>query len=143
MPATPYVTPESLVAEFGERELIELTDRETPRTNAVVEAVAQRACDRAIAEIDGSLRARYPLPLSSVPSRIPFLALDLARFYLYEIEPPAFVQARFDAARKTLRDLQSGAAVLGIDADGADVTNTPTDLAEFSPGDKVFDRSSA
>lgn len=140
MPATPYVTPQSLVDEFGERELVDLTDRAKPRTNAVDEAVAQRACDRAIAEIDGSLRARYTLPLSSVPERIPYLALDLARYYLYEIEPPTHVQTRFDAARKTLRDLQSGAAVLGIDADGADVTNTPTDLAQFNGGQKVFGR---
>lgn len=143
MPATPYVTPQSLVDEFGERELVELTDRATPRTDAVVEAVAQRACDRAIAEIDAHLRARYTLPLSSVPVLVPYLALDLARYYLYEVEPPTVVQARFDAARKTLRDIQSGAQPLGIDAAGADVTNTPTDLAVFNAGEKVFGRGDA
>ena len=143
MPAMPYVTPQSLIDEFGETELVELTDRATPRTNVVDTAVAQRACDRAIAEVDGFLRARYALPLASVPVLVPYLALDLARYYLYEVEPPTVVQTRFEAARKTLRDLQSGAQPLGIDAAGTDVAATPTDLAEFCAGEKVFGRGDA
>lgn len=138
--STPYVTPQALVSEFGERELIDLTDRATPRAHAVDLAVAQRACDRAIADINGALRARYRLPLSSVPELLPFLALDLARFYLYEGEPPTVVQTRFDEAKKTLRAIQSGAQPLGIDGAGADVADTPLDLPEFHAGDKQFGR---
>jgi len=140
MPAEPYVTPQSLVDEFGETEMVELTDRGDPPTGSVDMAVAQRACDRAIAEIDGFLRARYKLPLSSVPKLLPFLAHDLARFYLHDVEPPTHVQKRYDVALSTLRAIQAGKQPLGVDESGADVADAPSDLAEISPGQKVFAR---
>lgn len=140
MPADLYVTPQSLIDEFGEELLIQLTDRADPPAEAVDTAVAQRACDRAIAEIDGYLRARYRLPLSSMPKLLPFLAHDLARYYLYEVEPPTQVQSRYDEAKKTLRAIQDGKQPLGVDDAGADVTDSPQDLAVMDPGSKVFGR---
>jgi phage gp36-like protein len=140
MSATPYTTPLALIDQFGEPELIELSDLASPRTYAVDLAVLQRACDRANAEVNGNLRARYTLPLASVPELLPYLAADLARYYLYAVGPPTYVQARFDAARKTLRDIQSGAQPLGIDQAGNDVTSTPSDLPDFTGGEKVFAR---
>ena len=145
MPATaPYVTPDALVAAFGEREIVELTDRDTPRAGEVDTAVAQRACDRAIAEINGHLRARYRLPLSAVPELVFHLARDLARYYLYDLtEPPTVVKTRFDLAQKTLLALQRGEQPLGVDALGGDVADAPQDLPEFAVGDKTFGRSSS
>lgn len=140
MPATAYVTVQSLIDEFGEHELVELTDRDTPRSLQVNEEVTQRACDRANAVIDAHLRARYTLPLPSIPAQLPFLGGDLARYYLHERTPDDVVKTRFDAAMKTLRDIQSGLQPLGLDATGADVPATATDLAEFSSGEKVFAR---
>lgn len=140
MSATPYAAPQGLIDQFGEPELIELSDLGTPRTYAVDLAVLQRVCDRANAEVNGFLRARYTLPLASVPELLPYLAADLARYYLYPMEPPTVVQARFDAARKTLREIQSGAQPLGIDQAGNDVTSTPSDLPQFTAGEKVFAR---
>lgn len=140
MPATPYVTPQSLIDTFGEAELVQLTDRADPRAYAVDTEVAQRACDRAIAEIDGHLRARYRLPLSAVPALLPFLALDLAHFYLCVSEPTTIVQTRFDVAQKTLRSIQRGDHPLGIDAAGVDVADAPQDLPQFCSGQKDFAR---
>ena len=140
MPATPYVTPQSLIDAFGEAELVVLTDRADPRAYAVDTEVAQRACDRAIAEIDGHLRARYKLPLSAVPVLLPFLALDLAHFYLFVSEPTTIVQTRFDVAQKTLRAIQRGEQPLGIDQAGADVVDAPQDLPAFASGPKDFAR---
>jgi phage gp36-like protein len=140
MPATQYVTVQALIDEFGEDELIDLTDRATPRALQVDADVAQRACDRANAEIDTTVSARYALPLSAMPAQLPFLGRDLARYYLFEREPTPVVQARYDAARKTLRDIQTGALPLGLDAAGAAVGATSTDLAVFSSGEKVFGR---
>lgn len=136
----PYVTPQSLIDEFGESELIELTDRATPRQYAVDTEVAQRACDRAIAEINGFVGARYNLPLPAVPELLAGLGRDLARYYLYQVEPPKVVQTRYEAARKTLAFIQSGAQPLGLDAVGAAVNPPPLDLPVFSSGQKVFGR---
>jgi phage gp36-like protein len=134
MPATAYVTVQSLIDEFGEAELIELTDRATPRSLQVDADVAQVGCDRANAEIDGYLRARYTLPLATTPDVLRFLGRDLARYYLHEREPGQLVQDRYDAAVKKLRDIATGVQAL-------DVGNAaPTDLAQFSSGEKVFAR---
>lgn len=140
MSATPYATPQSLIDAVGEPEIVELTDLATPRTYTVDMAVAQRACDRANAEINAHLRARYKLPLSAVPELLPYLAADLARYYLFQTEPPSVVQSRFDVAQRTLRDIQSGRQPLGIDETGADVADTPQSLPQFSTGQKLFAR---
>lgn len=142
MSITAYTTPQALVDEFGERELTELTDVGTPRTGSVDYSVAQRACDRVNAEVAAALAARYPLPLASVPELLRYLALDLAHFYLYQVEPPEWVTKRFDAARKTLRDIQTGALPLGADISGTAVVAQPLDLPMFDSGQKAWGRES-
>lgn len=138
--SAPYVTPQSLIDAFGEAELVELTDRETPRSNEVDLAVAQRACDRATVEVNAALAVRYALPLAAVPELLHYLALDIARFYLHETEPPTLVKTRFDAARQTLSALGAGRQSLGLDLAGVPVAPAPQDLPQFAPGEKVFAR---
>jgi phage gp36-like protein len=140
MSAPLYTTPQALIDAFGEHEMVELSDRATPRANAVDEAVLQDRCERATAEINAALAGRYTLPLQTVPELLRYLALDLARFYLYDREPPMIVKTRFDSARETLRDLGSGRKNLGADAAGASVRELPVDLAQFNAGPKDFAR---
>lgn len=135
-----YVEPQALVDEFGEAELTELTDVGTPRAGEVDYMVAQRTCDRANVEIAAALSARYPVPLAHVPEVLRYIGLDLAHYYLYQTEPPSWVQARFDAARKTLRDIQTGALPLGVDATGAAAAEPARDLPLFNGGGKAFGR---
>lgn len=142
MPITQYVTPQGLVDEFGQREMVLLTDIADELTGEVDLAVAQRACDRANAELSTALAARYTLPLDSTPEVLRYIGQDLAHFYLYQSEPPTWVQTRFDAARKTLRDIQTGVLPLGIDTTGANVTSKPQDLPQFNGGSKDFARGS-
>ena len=140
MSITSYVAPQALVDEFGETELIELTDTATPRAGDVDFGVAQRACDRTNTEIAAALSARYTLPLASVPEVLRYVGLDLAHYYLYQTEPPTWVQTRFDAAKKTLRDIQSGSLPLGVDASGASAAQPGHNLPQFSSGSKAFGR---
>lgn len=135
-----YVEPQALVDEFGEIELTELTDTGTPRSGEVDFAVAQRACDRVNTEISAALAARYALPLATVPEVLKYIGVDLAHYYLYQTEPPNWVQTRFDAARKTLRDIQTGSLPLGLDAAGASAAAPSQNLPQFSPGEKAFGR---
>jgi phage gp36-like protein len=137
---TAFVEPQGLVDEFGETELTELTDTASPRAGEVDYGVAQRACDRVNTEIAAALSARYPVPLSAVPEVLRYVGLDLAHYYLYQTEPPTWVQTRFDAAKRTLRDIQSGALPLGVDASGASAAQPSRDTAQFNAGTKVFGR---
>lgn len=140
--STTIVTPAKLLDEFGAREMIALTDVGTPRTGAVDTAVAQRACDRAEAEVLAAVSVRYAVPLASVPLLVEAVAKDLAHYYLYHSEPPVWVSTRFDQARATLRDIRTGALNLGLDAAGVQLDSTPTDLPVMDGGQRVFGRDS-
>jgi phage gp36-like protein len=140
MSAPLYTSPEALVAAFGETELVELTDRATPRANQVDEDVALQACERASVEINAALATRYTLPLAQVPALLSYLALDLARFYLYDREPPKLVQMRFDSARASLLALATGKQALGPDVAGLAVRPAPQDLPVMNGGAKDFAR---
>jgi phage gp36-like protein len=134
-----YVTPQQLIAAFGEREIIELTDRAEPRDDSVDYAVAKLACDRAGAEIEASLAVgRYVLPLASVPALLRFTANDLARYYLYEHSPPQLVIDRFNGARATLLALATGRQSLGLDAAGAAAAPPPENMPVFVGGRADF-----
>jgi phage gp36-like protein len=139
---TPYATVNGLVAAFGERQIIDLTDIGTPRTDTVDAQVAQQACDRANVEVDANVLTRYAAPLGALPQLLVSLALDLAHLYLYQSEPPKWVQQRFDQAQANLKAVRLGQLVLGLDAAGATVQGQATDLAEMSPTEKVWGRES-
>lgn len=138
-----FVTPQALVDEFGEREMVALTDVAPERSGEVDYSVAQRVCDRVNAELAAALGARYRLPLAAVPALLLYIGQDLAHFYLYQSDPPSWVTARYEQARKTLRDIQTGALPLGLDAAGAEVAAPAQDLPAFSAGSKVFARGGA
>jgi phage gp36-like protein len=135
-----YVSPADLIAEFGEQEMIDQTDRATPRTHAVDSAVAQRACDRANAEVDAVLAGRYALPLSSVPVLLCYLALDLAYFYLHQAEPNALVKTKYETAQKNLGYIRKGELQLGVDALGAPLPDESQNLPEVVSDGKHFGR---
>ena len=143
MSITAYVTPADLLDEFGERELVDLTDIDTPRSGQVVQAVAQRACDRANAEVEMSVSARYAVPLGSVPAPLKYIARDMAHFYLYQTSVPTWVKDRHDAALANLRAVRDGKLPLGPDVAGLLVPAAVSDLPEFSSGAKVWSRDAA
>lgn len=135
-----YITPEALVAEFGEDEMIDLTDRATPRTHAVDTAVAQRACDRANAEVDAVLMGRYTLPLSSVPVLLQYIAQDLAYFYLHLGTPPEHIKTRYETAQKNLGFIRRGELQLGVDAVGIPLGDVSSNLPDVVSDGRNFKR---
>jgi phage gp36-like protein len=141
MTLTAYCTPQQLIDTFGQVEMERLTDIERPRQGAVVMAVAQRACDRANAEVETSVAARYVTPLNAVPAVLTYIAGDLAHYYLYGTEPPTWVQARFDAARADLKAVRLGTLPLGPDVIfGFPLASPELNVAEFNQGSKVMGR---
>ena len=69
--------------------------------------------------IDGYLRGRYSLPLTSVPDIVKYLSVDLVVFRLYSrrmyTNLPEIIVAKQEQAVKTLKDIQTGKFNLGIE----------------------------
>ena len=65
-----YATQSDLVDKFGELELIQLTDFDTPAAGGIVASRVDAALARASGVVDSYLAARYQLPLAEVPPAI-------------------------------------------------------------------------
>lgn len=108
-----YATQQNMIDRFGERELIELTDRANAGTiNATVLGQALADAD---AEINAYLTSRYTLPLASVPPVLVKFAADVARYQFYNARASEQVKARYDDAIKFFKMLANGSVSLGLD----------------------------
>lgn len=133
-----YTSEQQLIDRFGERELIQLTDRGVPRYDVINSDVLNAAINDAQALIDGYLAGRYALPLASVPTSLSRIAGDLVRYYLYDEHIPEHIQTKFKDAVKMLEAIGKGDINLGLDAaGGSPATN---DAAEMTSQETVFGR---
>lgn len=135
-----YLTALELMQRFGPQELAQTA---TPDDQVVVEAALMRATiegasradwtsdeiavadlaaaavDAALADagalIDGYLRARYTLPLTTVPLPLKRVAGDAARFYLMDDKATEEVRGRFEALNKLLQQIRDGRFTLGAE----------------------------
>ena len=134
-----YATVQDLIDRFGERELIQLTDRDDQAEVKV--AYASRKVDDAQALADSYVGKVYALPLLGcakpvgaeieyvAPPQLTRIVCDLARYYLYtDLAPEHEVYLRYKAAVKELEAIGSGDAVLACPWGGQ-----PGQLAGASP----------
>lgn len=98
-----YIALQQLVDRYGERLLIQLTDRDTPASGVIDEAVVTRALTDTDAVIDGYLAGRYALPLTETPPLVADLAQAIA---IYKLHPYA-------ADPKIEQDYKDAIAALG------------------------------
>jgi phage gp36-like protein len=106
MPA--YTDLARLTARYGADMLIRVTDRAEIATGQIDESVVTKACDDAMALIDGYLAGRYALPLDEVPPLVSALAEDIAIWRLHAYDPDPKLKADFEAAMRSLRDISDG-----------------------------------
>ena len=105
MPAI-YATPADLRERVPERELIERTD---PAGQAVDDTALARALGQAAEIIERYIGARYSLPLPAVAAApLVGVACALARYQLYDYEPPEAVGRQRDEALLWLRRVGDG-----------------------------------
>lgn len=136
-----YATQANLVDRFGERELVELTDRAEPPAGAIDAAVVASALADADAVIDSYIVGRYALPLSPVPAVLELRACDIARFLLHGLRATQEVRDRYDDAIAFLKDVSAGKAKLGADDSGA--APASQDLPQMQTADSAFKRDSS
>lgn len=110
-----YATSADLVARFGEREVIALSDRDG--LGQIDAAVIAAAIEQAGDEIDAYLGGRYGLPLAAVPRLLVGVCCDIVRYRLCgsdvtETDP---ARNRFRDAIKLLENIRDGKLTLGLD----------------------------
>lgn len=132
----PYATLAQLTARYGERLLLQVTDRADPPAGAIdTGLVAQVLCDTD-ALIDGYLAGRYVLPLATVPPLLPPLAQAIAIYKLHVFEPEKKIADEHQAAiadlvriaNGTIRLPAAGVEPVGNDASGVMTIDRERDL---------------
>lgn len=134
-----YCTLQNLVADFGELELIRLSDRARPATGAIVTSVVEKAIADADAEINMYLEGRGLLPLPSVPETLRRIASDITRYYLYQnpaVDSP--VGVRYKQRVRQLELVAAGKLSLGLNSAGEVLE--PDESVVFVPGRNMFRR---
>ncbi len=135
----PYCTLGDIKDHIPEANIIQLTDDEG--LGVVNQSRVDKAITTADSVIDGYLRGRYSLPLSTVPELIKTIAIDIAVYKLYErrneLEMSETMSMRYKNAVKMLEQLQKGLIKLGIESatgpgQGHYKTNKTTDDRTFS-----------
>ncbi|ACM37162.1 hypothetical protein RvVAT039_04310 [Agrobacterium vitis] len=139
-----YCTKQDLIERFGERELLQLTDRTTPPALAIDDTVVARAIADATAFADGYIGKAYKLPLVTVPEVLTKVTCDVARYYLHfkGVEKDSPIQRAYDQALSYFRDVSKGVVQL-IETDTGEVPPAPGggQVQVVAPA-KVFSRQS-
>lgn len=78
-----YCTQQDLIDRFGERELIELTDRTNKPVSTIDDTTVERALGDAEATADSYIGTVYQLPIPTVPPILTKICADIARYFLY------------------------------------------------------------
>lgn len=133
----PYCTQQDLITRYGEKELIQLTDKEN--IGQLDPDVITSAIADADSLIDGYLGGRYGLPIQPVPRSLARIACEVCRYYLYENLAPDEVKDRYNEAVKTLKAISKGEMSIGISVEGGKPSSQNT--VEMVTGGNVFNRN--
>lgn len=134
----PYATLQQLIDRYGERLIVELTDRGEMATGEIDVPTVDRALTDADAMIDGYLAGRYQLPLSTTPALVSELAAKIAVWNLHTSQPEAKIEADYKSAERMLGQISTGAIQLqvagvapsGTGGSGARITDRERPLTE-------------
>lgn len=130
-----YISAQDLTEVLSERSLFELSN-DSSRPGTTNQAILDKACQYAVETVDGYLRARYVLPLTSVPTLVRNICLHLARYWLYSRRPdgkgfPDNVKETHAQALKDLERIQAGKLHLGLPERGVQGDDTQPSVPRF------------
>lgn len=133
-----YITQAQLEERYGERMLVQLTDRSVPAAGVIDAAAVNRAIADTAAAIDGFLAGRYSLPLASVPPLLTDLAGAIAIYKLHRKVSDDKIRTDYEDAMKRLRDIASGTirlSVAGLEPASGSASTVRTNAPErpFTP----------
>jgi phage gp36-like protein len=113
-----YCTLADLQLAIPSATLVQLSNDDAEAT-AINEAVVAEAIRQAEELVDGYLRGRYTLPLTTVPSIVKDMTVHLARHWLYArrpegVELPDAVIRTYKTAIQVLESIRDNKITLGI-----------------------------
>jgi len=109
-----YATLQQLTDRYGERMLINLTDRGDVATDTIDTDAVDRAIADTQAVIDGYLAGRYALPLESVPDLVADIAQAIAIYKLHVVAADPKIETDYKDAIKALEKIASGMITLEV-----------------------------
>lgn len=113
-----YCTLSDIKQHILDKDIAQVTDDLLGQN--IDESLVAEKCQEASEIVDGFLRGRYSLPLSSIPSLITSISCDIAIYKLYErrfaLDMPESLQKRYDNAMKLLKSIMAGQLLLGIES---------------------------
>lgn len=136
-----YCTIDDIKRMLPEQDIIMLTNDAS--TGTVDMDVVTDAITYADQLIDGYLRGRYTLPLSTVPTFLRKLSIDLVIFYLYGRRPEIQndnVEKKYTNTLKILEQIQAGKIALGDDTSGEDLPGKGEYKTNKTEDDKIFSK---
>lgn len=104
----PYATQQDMLARYGMRKLVALTDINQPMVGEIVTSVLDARLADASAEIDGYLAGRMPVPMANPPEVLKLLCCRLAYYALLGDTAGDVDQADVKAARDYLKAVAKG-----------------------------------
>ena len=137
-----YCTLEDIKSVIPQQELVNLTVDIPERDSAIDESVFQKCTDFADSLIDGHIRAKYKLPLITIPDFLKELAKDITAYRLYLRRPqklPEHIKENYKTAMDLLVRIKKGDILLETPEelpDGEIQKPKPTYLVSSS--DRIF-----
>jgi phage gp36-like protein len=133
-----YVTQAELVTRFGTEELTQLTDRAD--TGAPDAGVVSAHIADAESVVDSYIGQRVQLPMAAadIPPSLKSAAARVARYFLWGDRAPEHVRKGYEDSIAWLKDISTGRAGLGVDAQGEAAAAAVSMEAELTSEDRLF-----
>ncbi len=147
-----YCTIDDILKDFSKTDLIQLTNDENRSESSIDLSNVLDACTIRILEqikaadeeIDGYLRSKYPLPLSSVPQRIRQLSKDISIYNVYKrrhrLDMPDTLVSLYKMAVAELDQIRKGFVSLDINSP-SEATVVSKTRCNKTQKDKIFNSS--
>ncbi len=130
-----YATIESMITRFGNEDLVEVTDTETPYTGEINLTKLQAAINAANAEVDAYLSKQLHVPTVLSSPFVQMMACDIARYHvtLGNSRVSERDEKRYALAVANLKQVNEGK--IGIGAGTAETNAQPSvNLAQMTSG---------
>ncbi|QNG47422.1 gp436 family protein [Sphingobium yanoikuyae] len=124
-----YATLAMLVKRFGQRTLVELTDRSETPTGQIDTDLVDQELANTDAVINGRVGVRYRIPLNPVPEEVTDLALAIAIYKLNVFTPNDKFVKDYELALRTLEKIADGKVKL--DAAGIEPASSGAEGVQF------------
>lgn len=140
-----YITLNDIKSTMPEKELINLTNDKIAPDSSVDTSILKQVLSLTDEIINGYIRSRYKLPLSSPSPLIKSIAVDIAIYRLYSRRPGKMtetVKTNYDRAIDLLKEIQKGLITLSLEQKPGEQTliNTTSAKCNKTRCDRVFSK---